>query len=224
MTEETETLQEGQMTLQDIPVELLVAHPENSNFMNIEMTKKLRRHIERTGRYEPLTVRPHPVEKGKFQIINGHNRLRVLRTLKHKTAHCVVWNIDDDQTRLYLATLNRLSGSDVPERRSTLLENLFGAFSNDELSSLLPDNAEQIEALRQLSHLEVDELAKHDAVEEKFQVPVILTFMLEEAEAKEINLALDLMLLTEKGKLSRSQALAHLARFYIERCKPIAGG
>ncbi len=47
------------------------------------------------------------------------------------------------------------------------------------LSSLLPENAEQIEALRQLSHLELDELTKQDSVEKKFQVPVILTFMLE---------------------------------------------
>lgn len=64
-----EPLQQGQMLLQDIPVELLVPHPENSNFMDAETLKKLRRHIERTGRYEPLTVRPHPSEEGKFQII-----------------------------------------------------------------------------------------------------------------------------------------------------------
>ncbi|MFQ5874957.1 MAG: hypothetical protein ACE5JL_14340, partial [Dehalococcoidia bacterium] len=64
-------MQKGQMTLQDIPVDLLVAHPENSNFMGVERLKKLRRHIERTSRYEPLTVRPHPHEEGKFQVING---------------------------------------------------------------------------------------------------------------------------------------------------------
>jgi hypothetical protein len=218
-----EVLEEGQMTLRDIPVELLVAHPENSNFMNAETSKKLRRHIERTGRYEPLTVRPHPSEKGQFQVINGHNRLRVLQTLKYKTAHCVVWNIDDDQTRLYLATLNRLSGRDVPERRAILLENLFGAFNNDELSSLLPENAEQIESLRQLSHLELNEIVKQDSIEEKPRVPVILTFMLEEAEAKEVNLALDLILNSGKEKLSRGQALAHLAGSYLELSKPVTG-
>ena len=219
LAEEAEALQEGQMTLQNIPVELLVAHPENSNFMNVETTKKLRRHIERTGRYEPLTVRPHPSEEGKFQVINGHNRLRVLRGLNHKTVHCVVWNIDDNQTRLYLATLNRLSGSDVPERRAALLENLFTAFDTDELSSLLPDSEEQIDELRRLSRIDLEKLTERDIAEEKFQVPVILTFMVEESEAKEVNLALDLILNTEKEKLSRSQALSHLARSYLEQCK-----
>ena len=70
--------------IQEIPVELLVEHPENSNFMNAETAQKLRRHIERTGRYEPLTVRPHPYEEGKFQVINGHNRLRVLCALNYR--------------------------------------------------------------------------------------------------------------------------------------------
>lgn len=70
------------MTLQDIPVALLVAHPENSNFMDAGTLKKLRRHIDRTGRYEPLTVRPHPWEEGKFQVINGHSQRRYLRSRK----------------------------------------------------------------------------------------------------------------------------------------------
>jgi hypothetical protein len=50
--------------IQEIPTELLVEHPENSNFMNAEIARKLRRHIERTGRYEPLTVQPHPSDSG----------------------------------------------------------------------------------------------------------------------------------------------------------------
>ena len=77
--------------IQEISIELLLEHPENSNFMNTETAQKLRRHIERTGRYEPLTVRPHPSEEGEFQVINGHNRLRVLRALNCRTANCVVW-------------------------------------------------------------------------------------------------------------------------------------
>jgi ParB-like chromosome segregation protein Spo0J len=211
------------MTLQDIPIELLVAHPENSNFMNAEMLNKLRRHIERTARYEPLTVRPHPSEDGKFQVINGHNRLRVLRALNYQTAHCVVWDLDDDQTRIYLATLNRLSGNDVPERRAALLENLLATFGVNELATLLPDDKKQIEELERLSRLELDELTRRTTTEEELRVPVILSFMLEESEAKEVNLALDLILNVETGELSRGQALVNLARFYLGNCRPVAG-
>lgn len=211
------------MILQDIPVDLLVAHPENSNFMDAETLKKLRRHIERTGRYEPLTVRPHPWEEGEFQVINGHNRLRVLRALKYQTARCLVWNLDDDQARLYLATLNRLSGRDIPERRAALLENLLDTFDISELSTLLPDDRKQLEELSRLACLETDEFVERTTAEEQPRVPVILSFMLEESEARELNLAIDLVLNAEEGKLSRSQALVHLARFYLEHCKPVAG-
>jgi ParB-like chromosome segregation protein Spo0J len=208
-----------QITYRDIPLPLLVPHPENSNYMNAETTKKLRRYIERTGRYEPLTVHPHPREEGKFQVINGHNRLRVLRALNYQTAHCVVWNLDDDQTRLYLATLNRLSGSDVPERRAALLENLLTSFDINELTALLPDGRKQIEELKQLSRIELDGITHRNMTEERFAVQVILDFLLEESEAKEVNLALDLILNREKKEISRSQALVCLARFYLRQCK-----
>ena len=76
--------------LQDIPIDCLMPHPENSNLMTAEMLRKLRRHVERTGRYEPLTVRPHPNAEGKYEILNGHNRLRVLRAIGRDSARCVV--------------------------------------------------------------------------------------------------------------------------------------
>jgi ParB-like chromosome segregation protein Spo0J len=220
---ETKPLPKEEITSRDIPLLLLVPHPENSNFMNAETTKKLCRHIERTGRYEPLIVRPHPGEKGKFQVVNGHNRLRVLRALNYQTAHCIVWNLNDDQTRLYLATLNRLSGSDVPECRATLLENLLTTFDINELTTLLPDDRKQIEELKRLPRIELDELTPRAVTEERFVVPVILDFLLEESEAKEVNLALDLIINREKKEISRSQALVCLARFYLRRSQEPTG-
>ena len=49
-----------------------------------------------------------------------------------------------------------------------------------------------------------------------------MTFMVEESEVMEVNLALDLIVRAEEEKLSRSQALFHLARFYLERCRNVA--
>ncbi len=207
--------------LQDIPIDRLSPHPENSNHMAAEMFRKLRRHIERMGRYEPLTVRPHPSTEGKYEVLNGHNRLRVLRAIGHESARCVVWDVDDGQARLYLATLNRLAGSDIPERRAALLESLLGTFDIAELSALLPDDRRQIEELERLSHLEPEELVpasgsdKHES-----PVPVILDFILEEGEAKEVNLALDMIRASQEENISSGQALVRLARFYLTRCRP----
>jgi hypothetical protein len=207
--------------IQEIPVKLVLEHPENSNYMDALTSQKLRHHIECTGRYEPLIVRPHPSEKDLYQVINGHNRLRALKALEHQIANCLVWHIDDTQTRLYLATLNRLSGNDTPERRAMLIENLLGSFSKDELLSLIPENEKQIEALRQLTHIELDESSQKDIIAKHMQVPVIVTFMLEEPEAKELDLALDLIVNTDEGILPRSKALVTLARSYLKQCKSI---
>jgi len=209
-------VQKGQISLQEIPLNLLVPHPENSNFMDEETLKKLRRHIERTGRYEPLTVRPHPLEKGRFQVVNGHNRLRVLRALNYEMAHCVVWNLDDNETRIYLATLNRLSGKEVPERRAMLLEHLFTSFDIEEITSLLPDNQKQLDKLKELSHIDLEDVVSPSSRPKEFEAPVILSFMMEESEAKEVNLALDL-LINQKVELTRSQALIQLAKCYLSR-------
>lgn len=92
--------------------------------MPAHVLRKLRSHLGRSGRYEPLVVRPHPELPGRFQLLNGHHRLRVLKELGHNSVRCLVWDVDDDQARLYLATLNRLAGHDIPERRATLIENL----------------------------------------------------------------------------------------------------
>jgi len=210
--------------LQDIPIDRLAPHPENSNHMTAEMLGKLRRHIERSGKYEPLTVRPHPSVRGKYEVLNGHNRLRVLRAIGHDSACCVVWDVDDDQARLYLATLNRLAGSDIPERRALLLEGLLGTFDVAELSALLPDDRRQLEELERLSRLEPEDLvAGGDSEKHESHLPVILDFVLEEAEAKEVNLALDMIRASEKEDISGSAALVRLARFYLAQCGPDQG-
>jgi ParB-like chromosome segregation protein Spo0J len=201
--------------LQEIHIDLLGNHPEYSNFMDTETLRKLRLHIERTGRYEPLTVRKHPVKDGRFQIINGHNRVQVLRTLGYETVQCVVWSINDDQARLYLATLNRLAGKEIPERRAVLLDNLCKVFTGEELAGLLPDSKKQIEELRRLSRLEPEDILKNSESGGRSVTPVLLSFMLEDHEAKTINLALDLAMQKEKIVV-RSRALFVVARSYLE--------
>lgn len=90
----------------------------------------------------------------------------------------------------------------------------------DELTALLPDDEKQLEELRRLSSLEPDEIITRTSGGEKLAIPVILTFMVDESEAKEVSLALDLILKTEEEERSRGRALVYLARFYLGQVKP----
>ncbi len=140
----------------------------NSNVMTEEGMKKLQRHIERTGRYEPLVVRPlkeethtlaptsselqsvAPGEAGgaaRYQVLNGHHRLEVLRRLGRTTARCEVWEVDEREALLLLATLNRLEGRDDPMRRAALVAELAGTAGEDvaALAKFLPEDRAALE-------------------------------------------------------------------------------
>jgi ParB/RepB/Spo0J family partition protein len=136
--------------IKSIALKKLVTHPDNPNRMSKANFSKLVRNIEQTGRYEPLLVRPHPDKAGCFQIINGCHRYQALKELRYKTANVVVWNIDDHQTDILLASINRLSGTDVLDKKLELLRKLNSKLSARELAKLLPATSKQIERLTNL--------------------------------------------------------------------------
>jgi ParB/RepB/Spo0J family partition protein len=128
----------------------LIAHPDDPNKMSKLNFSKLVNCIKQTKRYEPLIVRPAPDAPGLFQLINGHNRCRALAQLGKKNADCIVWNIDDAQTDLFLATLNRLGGFDRLEKKLNLLKRLSKKFTTPQLAKLLPYSPKQIDRLLNL--------------------------------------------------------------------------
>ena len=133
--------------IRHVPVDKLVPHADNPNRMSRANFNKLVHHIERTGRYEPLVVRRCPDRPGSFQIINGYHRCEALRRLGHRTAEVVVWDIDDEQTSLFLATLNRLNGRDTLDKKLTLLRRLSARMPVAALAKLLPQTRGQLERL-----------------------------------------------------------------------------
>ena len=127
----------------------LRAHEGNANAMDEAMFEKLVGHIDRSGRYPPLIVRPveNAAEGACYQVLDGHHRLKALQRLEHERAACMVWPVDDAEATLLLTTLNRLSGRDDPKRRAKLLAELHAHHgrSVEQLAELLPENAEQVE-------------------------------------------------------------------------------
>jgi len=132
---------------QSIAIGKLIAHPGNANVMGESIFKKLVRNIEKTGRYEPVVVRPHPKKEDFFEIINGHHRIKALEQLGYKQVDCVVWDVDDEETEILLTTLNRLCGRDELSKRISLLKGLKKRMETRELAKLLPVTAKQIERL-----------------------------------------------------------------------------
>lgn len=132
------------MDMIDIELSRLHAHPKNSNVMPEPLLAKLVEHLRTTDRYPPLIVRTFGQD---YQILDGHHRAEALRRLDATTAHCVVWDVDDDEALLLLATLNRLQGSDDPRKRGELVRMLSKDRSLGALQNLLPERREQLQKL-----------------------------------------------------------------------------
>ena len=68
----------------------------------------LAEHIARTGLYPRLIVRPHPRFPGKYELLDGRLRARILREAGATRARCEVWDVGDGQAELLSLTLNSL--------------------------------------------------------------------------------------------------------------------
>ena len=134
-------------SVQQIALANLRSHPDNPNQQSKVNFGRLVRNIEQTGRYEPLIVRPDPKQAGRYQIINGHHRCEALTKLGYDKADCIVWDVDDEQTDVLLATLNRLCGRDDAGKKMRLLKRLIKKTGAAELSKLLPQTTKQIGSL-----------------------------------------------------------------------------
>jgi ParB-like chromosome segregation protein Spo0J len=202
-----------------IPLDDLVAHPLNSNMMPPDLQAKLRVHIRRTGRYPFLVVRPHPEAVGKYQVLDGHHRVAILRDLGHTEARCDVWEVNDREARLLLATLNRLQGQDQPRKRAELIHELLGEMSLDDLAGLLPESDKQIEELHALLEFPADEVAlflEQQAEEAEKVLPRVLTFVVTPEQEELIEQAVELASDGTKGRDRKARGLANLARRYLE--------
>jgi len=199
-------------TIQSIALDKLVAHPDNPNKMSRANFSKLVRNIERSGRYEPLIVRPYVEKAGSFEIINGCHRCKALAQLGYEEADCIVWDIDDEQTNILLATLNRLGGSDELGKKLMLLNRLNRRIESAELAKLLPQTAKQIE---RLTNLKMPAQPAKTAAR-FFANPMV--FFLTDTQQQIVENAISLVAETkaEMTKASRSAAaLTHIARYFL---------
>lgn len=212
-------------SIKSIPLDKLDAHPDNPNEQSRVNFAKLVRNIERTGRYEPLIVRPHPTKTDRFQIINGHHRCQVLAKLGYKTADCIIWDINDEQTDILLATLNRLGGSDNLGKKLKLLKRLSKRFESRELAKLLPLKQKQIEHLSSMldSRFSMPDACKSQGENRKLKIFANpLVFFVSETQQQQIEKALSLAAQNKNEKTraaKRAAALTQIAGYFLNHSK-----
>jgi len=202
-------------SIRSILLKKLVANPDNPNKMSRPNLLKLARNIGQTNLYEPLIVQPYNQKKGYFQIINGFHRARVLMKLGYRNVDCIVWNVDNIQTGIFLATLNRLGGKDDLNKRIDLLKSLSKEMKPAKLAKVLLQTESQIEKLLNLEM----KVGKSD--KKCFWNPMV--FFVNDVQKEKIEKAISLLgenVKDEKTKAAkRAAALTVLAEHYLDRNK-----
>jgi len=202
-----------------VPLDDLLPHPLNANVMPDDLREKLKAHIRRTGRYPFLVVRCHPELADKYQVLDGHHRVAVLRDLGHTEARCDVWDVNDREAKILLATLNRLEGQDLPIRRANLVHELLGDMSLDDLSGLLPETDKQIEELHALLEFPAEEVAallEEEAEEAEKVLPRVISFVVTPDQEEIIQQAIELASDGTLGRDRKSRGLTNLAKLFLK--------
>jgi len=206
---------EADRPLRDVPLDHLFPHPMNSNEMPPDRLLKLRNNIRRTGNYPPLIVRPHPEHPGAYQILDGAHRLKVLRDLGHTTARCDVWEVDDREARVLLATLNRLEGQDIPVRRAELLDQILHDISEEDLAALIPEEVGDIHSSLELLRFPLDDLEAELEEEERQaeeRLPRTITVVVTRDQESDIDAAMTAAAEGLDGKQVKGLSLARICR------------
>ena len=207
-------------SVQSILLDKLVAHPDNPNRMSRANFAKLVRNIKQTGLYEPIVVRPHRINKDCFEIINGHHRCQAIAQLGYKQADVIVWDIDDEQANVLLATLNRLGGSDKLGGKIELLKKLNRTIEAGELAKILPQGAKQIERLINLKRPAVP--VKINA--EDFANPLV--FFLTDKQKQIVEKALSMAQEPQSKQtkaVKNTNALICIAKYFIDNSTTNSG-
>ncbi len=203
---------------QQIKLQQLENDTRNANVCGKETLEKLKRNIERSGRCPALIVRPHPKKKDRYILIDGHHRKLVLEHLGWPEAPCEIWDVSEAEAGLLLATLNRLRGEDNLRKRAELLDGLLVHFPMEDITQLIPETEAQVKDLMTLLTWQEEELAslvKKQREEEATQLPVLLNFVLNKADAEIVERTL---------KQYQPEGNADPSAGLVALCKSIAKG
>ena len=177
-----------------VPIEDIYPNPWNVNEMDQEMFEKERASIRRHGFVDPCTVRTHPWEQGKWQLIDGEHRLRAARQEGLTELPIVIKEVDDDEAQELSIILNETRGKADSRKLADLVKSLSERRDQLELSEVLPFSRERFEQMlgerevvdyAQIEDMGPQEPAKAEVyVERVYRMPREVALVVDEAISK----------------------------------------
>lgn len=185
------------MKILEVLAEDLHPNPWNANVMDADMMEKELQSIREFGFVDPLTVRPHPWETGKFQIIDGEHRWICGRQLGMTHFPVVLLDVDEATAQQLSIVLNETRGRLDPSKLQALVKSLAEKRDAAELERVLPFTQERFyEMIGQRGAIDFSKLQEerqalqqeskgsYDWVERVFRMPRDAAAVVDEAIEK----------------------------------------
>ena len=123
---------------QMIQVSDIMDDPMNPNKMDKEQLKALEFSLEKEDNIQPLVINKVTGMEKPYMVVNGHQRLKVLRKKEVKQVLCVVIEKPLDEARSFGLALNRNVGNDDPEKLANVLKFVFENKKLDLITKFVP--------------------------------------------------------------------------------------
>lgn len=98
--------QSAESSVEQIPVVNIVAYDDHPFEIKSDRVQELVESIRMNGILEPLLVRVHPEQRGKYECIAGHHRLEAARQLKLETVPAIIRAMTDTEADLAMVDTN----------------------------------------------------------------------------------------------------------------------
>lgn len=152
----------------------LIPNEWNPNEMTDEEYARVRKGIKRLikkvglSKIPPLVVRPHRKKKGKWEVIDGEHRLRILADLGYTEGPCLILHVNTKTAMLLTDQLNHNRGSNDPKKYARYLKKLVENYkmSLDELEEHLPHSSEDMATIMQAQNIQLDDVMVHGSTDE----------------------------------------------------------
>lgn len=121
-----------------IPLDKIMDDPMNPNVMTKEQLKSLEFSMKKEGNVVPIIINKVKKMGKPYMVINGHQRLKILRRNQIKNVFSIVISKPLEEARAFGLGLNRNVGEDNPEKLANVLHFIFRKNKTDLITKFTP--------------------------------------------------------------------------------------
>lgn len=145
-----------------LPVADVMENDWNPNHMEAKEFNLLKAHIQKVGdnSEQPIMVRKHPEHIGKYQIIDGAHRYKVMKELGFEEIIATIVDYDDKMAKIKTLSMNKIKGEADQVKLAELIKDLRENHNvaDTELEQYLGYSADDLDVLASVTDYDVDSL------------------------------------------------------------------